>query len=181
MHHGINPKYLDKNFGGSFIIWDKMFGTYAEETEPVVYGVLRPVHTWSPIAINLQYWTLLWRDAVDAPRWSDKVKLWFMPNGWRPQNIPPRAALTPVFGRVKMRSAMPARDRNRLLMQLPFMLGAMWLVTSHDSPLGVWGKVAFGAVIWIVAIGWGAALDAGRRGAVPQPARQTLATTSALG
>ncbi|MEQ1919244.1 MAG: sterol desaturase family protein [Elusimicrobiota bacterium] len=85
VHHGINPKYLDKNFGGSFIVWDKLFGTYAEETEPVVYGVLRPVNTWSPVEINLQYWKLFWRDAVDAPRWSDKLKLWFMPNGWRPE------------------------------------------------------------------------------------------------
>ena len=67
VHHGINPKYLDKNFGGTFIVWDKLFGTHVEETEPVVYGVLRPVGTFSPIAINLQYWALLWRRRERAP------------------------------------------------------------------------------------------------------------------
>lgn len=165
VHHGINPKYLDRNFGGTFILWDKLFGTYAEETEPVVYGVLRPVNTWSPVAINLQYWSLLWRDAVDAPRVSDKVKLWFMPNGWRPQGAPPRAAMTPVFGRKKLESSLKTEDRNRLLLQLPFMLGAMWLVTTHDSPAGPWGRALLGIGIWITAIGWGATLDAARRDA----------------
>ena len=164
VHHGINPKYLDKNFGGSFIVWDKLFGTYAEETEPVVYGVLRPVNTWSPIEINLQYWKLLWRDAVDAPSWSDKLKLWFMPNGWRPEGVPPRATLTPVFGRVKLRSELLVRDRNRLLIQLPLLLGAMWLVTTHDSPLSPWGRAALGAAIWGAVIGWGVVLDASRLG-----------------
>ena len=170
MHHGINPKYLDKNFGGTFIIWDKLFGTHVEETEPVVYGVLRPVGTFSPIAINLQYWALLWRDAVNAPRMSDKVKLWFMPNGWRPTGVPPRAPLTSVFGRTKLSSDLPKADRTRLLIQLPFLLGAMWMITRHESPLGPWGKAVLGAAVWAMIIGWGAALDAARRGA-PQPAQ----------
>jgi len=125
VHHGINPRYLDKNFGGTFIIWDKLFGTYAEETEPVVYGVLRPLDTWSPIEINLQYWKLLWRDAVDA-RGLDKLKLWFMPNGWRPAGLPPRAAMPPVLGRKKLYSALTRGTRSKLLLQLPVLLGAMF-------------------------------------------------------
>jgi alkylglycerol monooxygenase len=119
VHHGINPRYLDRNFGGTFIVWDKLFGTYAEEVEAPVYGVLRPLDTWSPVAINLQYWRLLWRDAVAAPRWSDKVKLWFMPNGWRPEGAPPREARTPSSqassGKPMLaysRSSAPRRSRN---------------------------------------------------------------------
>jgi len=181
VHHGINPAYLDKNFGGTFIVWDKLFGTYAEEREPVVYGVLRPVGTWSPAAINLQYWTLLWRDAAAAPLWSDKLKLWVMPNGWRPPGVPARAPMTPVFGREKLRSSVPPPVRRRLLLELPLALGAMWLVTSHASPLGAWGKAAMGAALWIAVIRWGTALDASRRGAAPRTSPQTLATTSARG
>lgn len=164
VHHAVNPAYLDKNFGGTFIVWDKLFGTYAEELEPPVYGVLRPIKTWSPVAINAQYWGLLWRDAIDAPARLDKVKLWFMPNGWRPEGVPARAAMTPVFGRAKLRSVPAASVRNRLLLELPPALGAMWLVTSHGSPLGPWGKAALGAAIWAVMIGWGRALDAARSG-----------------
>jgi alkylglycerol monooxygenase len=163
VHHGINPKYLDRNFGGTFIIWDKLFGTYAEETEPVVYGVLRPVGTWSPVEINLQYWRLLWRDAKDA-RGGDKLKLWFMPNGWRPEGLPPRPPLTPVFGREKLRSCLTKAGRNKLLLQLPVLLGAMFVFTRHESPLPAWGKAALGAAIWIAVIGWGRELDADRQG-----------------
>lgn len=164
VHHAINSAYLDKNFGGTFIVWDKLFGTYAEEVEPPVYGVLRPLDTWSPVAINAQYWALLWRDALDAPAWTDKLKLWVMPNGWRPAGAPPRAPMPPVFGRTKLRSEPSAAVRNRLLLELPLMLGAMWLVTSQGSPAGPWAKAALGAGIWAVAIRWGRALDAARSG-----------------
>jgi len=163
VHHGINPKYLDKNFGGTFIIWDKLFGTYAEETEPVVYGVLRPMRTWSPVAINSQYWGLMWRDAVAAPRLSDKVKLWFMPNGWRPEGLPPRPVPPPVFGREKLVSELSETTRRLMLLQLPLLLGGMWLVTSHDSILGPVGKAVLGLGLWAAVIGWGAVLDEARR------------------
>ncbi len=163
VHHGMNPKYLDKNFGGTFILWDKLFGTYAEETEPVVYGVLRPVGTFAPIAINLQYWKLLWVDAVAAPRWTDKVKLWFMPNGWRPEGIPPRAPLTSVFGREKLRADLPMKDVKRMALQLPFLLLAMWMITRHASPLEPWQKGLLGAAVWSFLIGWGETLDAARK------------------
>lgn len=165
VHHGVNPRYRDKNFAGTLIIWDRLFGTCVEETEPVVYGVQRPVGTFSPVEINLQYWRLLWRDAVDAPRWSDKARLWFMPNGWRPAGVPPRAPLLSVFGREKLRSDLPAGARKRLMLQLPLLIGAMWLVTRQDSFLSPLGKAALGAGIWAVLIGWGAALDAFRPGA----------------
>ncbi len=163
VHHAINPAYLDKNFGGTFIVWDKLFGTYAEEVEAPVYGVLRPLKTWSPVAINAQYWALLWRDALDAPSVPDKFKLWFMPNGWRPEGVPPRAPMPPVLGRAKLESDLSPSVRRGLLLQLPVLLGAMWLVTSQGSPLGAWGKAALGAAIWLAVIAWGRILDAGLR------------------
>lgn len=162
VHHAMNPKYLDKNFGGTFIVWDKLFGTYVEEVEEPVYGCLRPVNTFDPVAINTQYFKLLWKDAVDAPLFTDKLKLWFMPNGWRPIGVPPRAALTPVFGRAKLRAELTPKQRWAMAAQLPPMLGAMYLVTMEGSPLDVWGKCAVGAAIWAVAILWGKTLDAAR-------------------
>lgn len=161
VHHAINPAYLDKNFGGTFILWDKLFGTYAEEVEAPVYGVLRPIRTWSPVGINAQYWALLWRDAAAAPAWADKLKLWVMPNGWRPAGLAPRAPMTPVHGRRKLESRLTGAARARLLLQLPVLLGAMWLVTSGGSPLGARGKAALGAAIWLAVVSWGKVLDAG--------------------
>ena len=89
VHHAINPEYLDKNYGQIFIFWDKWFGTFQEEKKeiPAVYGVTRPVQTWNPIKINFMHLWLLIKDAWRAENWSDKLKIWFMPLGWRPADV----------------------------------------------------------------------------------------------
>ena len=84
VHHGQNDCYIDKNHGGVFIIWDQLFGTYAVEREPVRYGVTTPVRTFDPIRLQFSWWRLLWADAVATRSWWDKLRLWWMPTGWRP-------------------------------------------------------------------------------------------------
>lgn len=89
VHHAINPEYLDKNLGQIFIFWDKWFGTFQEELDhvPPVYGITVPVKTWNPIKINfLQWWQLL-NDSVRTSTLWDKIRLWFMPTGWRPADV----------------------------------------------------------------------------------------------
>ncbi|TAL58915.1 MAG: sterol desaturase family protein [Legionella sp.] len=54
VHHGTNPQYIDKNYAGSLIIWDKLFGTFEPEKEPVNYGVTEPLHTWNPFVANFK-------------------------------------------------------------------------------------------------------------------------------
>ncbi len=98
VHHAINEQYLDKNYAAIFIIWDKWFGTFQEElTEvPPVYGVKRPVNTWNPFIINYQhFWTLL-SDAWRTQAWKDKLRIWFMPTGWRPEDVKLRYPVTSV-------------------------------------------------------------------------------------
>lgn len=92
VHHAINPEYLDKNHGQIFIIWDKLFGTFQEELPdvPPVYGITRPVSTWNPIKINFQHLFLLISDAYRTNSWRDKLRIWFMPTGWRPADVEAR-------------------------------------------------------------------------------------------
>jgi len=89
VHHGINDIYMDKNFSGVFCVWDRMFGTFQEELddEPVVYGVRRQVDSWNPIRINLDHLWLLIKDAWRAGSLWDKIRIWFMPTGWRPADV----------------------------------------------------------------------------------------------
>ncbi len=89
VHHAINPLYLDKNFSQIFIIWDKLFGTFQEELPNVkpVYGITRPVRTWNPVKINFLHLWLLIKDAWNAKNWKDKLRIWFMPLGWRPKDV----------------------------------------------------------------------------------------------
>lgn len=89
VHHAINPEYLDKNYGQIFIFWDKWFGTYQEELPHIkpVYGITRPVRTWNPIKINFMHLWLLIQDAWHANSVKDKLRIWFMPTGWRPADV----------------------------------------------------------------------------------------------
>ena len=92
VHHAINPEYLDKNLGQIFTWWDRMFGTFQEELDdvPPVYGITRPARTWNPIRINFQHVWLLVKDAWRTKSWWDKLRLWFMPTGWRPTDVAER-------------------------------------------------------------------------------------------
>jgi alkylglycerol monooxygenase len=85
----MNPEYLDKNLSQIFILWDKLFGSFQEELpdKPPVYGITRPAATWNPIKINYQHMWLLIKDAWHAKSVWDKLRIWFMPTGWRPADV----------------------------------------------------------------------------------------------
>ncbi len=85
VHHGRNPQYIDKNYAGMFIIWDRMFGTFEEEKEEVVYGTTAPLNSWNPAWANVHYFFDLAKIAKPFSRFSDKVKLFFKHPGWKPQ------------------------------------------------------------------------------------------------
>jgi alkylglycerol monooxygenase len=89
VHHAINKEYIDKNMGQIFIIWDKLFGTFQQELKevPPVYGITRPVQTWNPIKINFLHMWLLIKDAWRTKSIKDKLRIWFMPTGWRPADV----------------------------------------------------------------------------------------------
>lgn len=89
VHHAQNEIYIDRNYGGMLILWDRMFGTFQDELaeEPVVYGVRKALHSWNPFFANLQVYALLWKDALHTRRWSDKFRTWFGRTGWRPADV----------------------------------------------------------------------------------------------
>ena len=89
VHHAINEIYIDKNLSAIFCIWDRIFGTFQEELDNVkpIYGTLKPVQTWNPIIINFQHFYRLAKDSWHTKKFSDKIKIWFMPTGWRPKDV----------------------------------------------------------------------------------------------
>jgi alkylglycerol monooxygenase len=96
VHHAINKEYVDKNLGQIFIFWDKLFGTFQQELKevPPVYGITRPAQTWNPIKINFQHLVLIIKDALRTKNIADKLRIWFMPTGWRPADV---AVRYPVY------------------------------------------------------------------------------------
>ena len=88
VHHGSNPQYLDKNYGGIFIVWDRMFGTHEPEVEPVRYGLTKNIHSYNLFTIAFHEWRALGRDIRATPRWRDRARRLYKGPGWEPQAAP---------------------------------------------------------------------------------------------
>jgi alkylglycerol monooxygenase len=87
VHHGRNPQYIDKNHGGTLIIFDRLFGTFEPEKAPVVYGVTKPLASWNPVWANFDYYADLLKDSARIPRFVDKLRLWVDRPGWLPTEL----------------------------------------------------------------------------------------------
>ncbi|MGJ3231429.1 MAG: sterol desaturase family protein [Oceanicaulis sp.] len=86
VHHATNPRYLDRNYAGVFIIWDRMFGTFEpeREDEPCRYGIVRNLATYNPIKICLHEWVGILKDVRSAKSVRDALGYWLGPPGWSP-------------------------------------------------------------------------------------------------
>ncbi len=86
VHHGANPAYLDKNYGGILILWDRLFGTYQAETEPVTFGITKPLETANPIVINFGEFLAIARDCLRAKSLRDAWGYLVKRPGWEPKS-----------------------------------------------------------------------------------------------
>jgi alkylglycerol monooxygenase len=90
VHHAVNDGYLDRNYGGVLVVWDRLFGSFKEEGEQCVYGTRSPLDSWDPLWSNAEvYWSLA-KDSWHARNWMDKLRVWFRPPGWRPADVATR-------------------------------------------------------------------------------------------
>jgi sterol desaturase/sphingolipid hydroxylase (fatty acid hydroxylase superfamily) len=87
VHHGTDPRYLDKNYAGIFIIWDKLFGTFTPERGEPVYGTVKPLASWNALWANLEPFERLLHMSRHARRWRDKLFVWLAPPEWRPADL----------------------------------------------------------------------------------------------
>jgi len=92
VHHAQNRVYIDKNYGGVFILWDRLFGTFIPElsNEKPVYGIRGALKSFNPLNANIQVYSRLARDSYYTRRWSDKCRVWFGRTGWRPADVAER-------------------------------------------------------------------------------------------
>ena len=87
VHHGRNPKYIDKNHAGTLIIWDKLFGTFQREEEHPTYGITKPVRSWNAVWANMSHYADMMHDLKRIPSWNDRVKYLFKKPGWLPPSL----------------------------------------------------------------------------------------------
>lgn len=87
VHHARNPKYIDKNHAGTFIIWDKLFGTFKAEEEKPTYGITKNLNSWNPVWANLAHYADMLQDVRRIPKWSDKLRYVIEKPGWLPESM----------------------------------------------------------------------------------------------
>ena len=89
VHHAQNPRYIDKNYGGLLIIWDRLFGTFTEEDEAgaIVYGISTPLSSWNPLWANFHIFAQMAMDAWRTGNRREKFTIWASRTGWRPEDV----------------------------------------------------------------------------------------------
>ncbi|GAC1436365.1 MAG: sterol desaturase family protein [Solirubrobacteraceae bacterium] len=95
VHHGSNDIYLDRNYGGILIIWDRLFGSFQAEGERVRYGLTKNIETFNPLRVVSHEWLAIWRDARAACNWRERLAFIFARPGWTPLEAT-AAAVTPA-------------------------------------------------------------------------------------
>ncbi|HEV8324537.1 MAG TPA: sterol desaturase family protein [Myxococcota bacterium] len=181
VHHAINPRYLDKNYGATFMIWDRLFGTYAAEEEPCVYGTVRPLASFNPLWAQVAYLVELAKKSWATPRFADKLRVWWKSPAWHPPGVPGGAP--PEVSRATFVKYDVPRRRGVVAyvsVQLALIVAATFAVLLYyrQLPLALTAAVA---VVVLVALGTCAALLEGRRWAVPAEfARWALAVALAV-
>ncbi|MEW2258872.1 sterol desaturase family protein [Streptomyces sp. NPDC047869] len=85
VHHGSNNEYLDRNYGGILIVWDRLFGTFEPEGARAVYGLTKNIGTYNPVRVAFHEYTAAWRDVRTARNWRQRAGYLFGPPGWAPR------------------------------------------------------------------------------------------------
>nr|XP_060638135.1 alkylglycerol monooxygenase [Anolis sagrei ordinatus] len=84
VHHGRNPYCIDKNYGGTLIIWDRIFGTFAAEKDKVIYGLTHPINTFEPFKIQFHHGIYIGKTFWNMPGFCNKLSVIFKGPGWGP-------------------------------------------------------------------------------------------------
>jgi len=167
VHHAINPIYLDKNYSQIFIIWDKLFDTFQEERAdtPAVYGVTRPVRTWNPIKINFMHLWLLIKDAWHAQSWWDKLRIWFMPLGWRPPDVANKYPIYKINDVFHFEKYSPKVSSSMLIwcwVQMFMVLLFISYLFGNIATIGAPAMFVYGAFVFLSVYAYTELLDKNR-------------------
>ncbi len=164
VHHAINPEYIDKNLGQILSVWDRIFGTFQEELDDVQpqYGVLKPAETWNPVLINFQHFWRILKDAWRTRNYWDKIRIWFMPTGWRPADVAakyPISIIEDVYGFERYDTPSSRALNGYAIFQLFATLGFLLHLFYNYSNIGLDELLLFGAFIFVGVYGYTTLMD----------------------
>ena len=164
VHHAINKEYIDKNLSAIFCIWDRLFGTFQEELEdvPCVYGTLKPVNTWNPFIINFQHLWYLTIDAWHTKKLINKIKIWFMPTGWRPNDVKQRIKrdqILDVYNQQKYKIEYENIHIFYAIFNFMYVNAVLWILLTGYDDLGNNLKMFYSIFILSTIFGFTSVMD----------------------
>lgn len=168
VHHGVDPAYIDRNYAGVFIVWDRLFGTFEREGREPVYGTVKPLGSFNPFWANLEPWVQLFALARRTKRLRDKVGIFLAPPEWRPADLGGTVTI-PDVSRAAQRKYDTVVPRGlNLYVGVAYLLvvGGTTALLAFQGELGVSGVVLATASILFGLLTPGGLFDA-RRWAVP--------------
>ncbi|MBX3187962.1 MAG: sterol desaturase family protein [Labilithrix sp.] len=179
VHHAINPGYLDKNYGATLIVWDRLFGTYIEETEKPVYGITKPLGSFDPMWAQVHYWLELAAMSRATKRPADKLRVWLASPAWKPPDHV-HVPTAPVIGRAKYERPLSRRLATYIGVHYVIVVGAtfallMWHHSIAALPLALAGAAVVGALL-----AFGALIERRRWAPHAEAARLALAAVAVV-
>jgi sterol desaturase/sphingolipid hydroxylase (fatty acid hydroxylase superfamily) len=184
VHHGVNPKYIDKNYGGMFIVWDRLFGTFQAEEEEPVYGTVKPLASWNPLWANSHYWVEMVQMAAATRSFVDKLRVPWMPPEWRPLDtsngvgyvtIPEASRAT----QVKYDAAAPLALSAYVAVQFAVAVLAVagTLLFAESAPVAALASTT--ALVLVELVAWGALFE-GKAWGAPLAVLRLVATVGVV-
>ena len=156
VHHGMNPEYLDRNHGGTLIIFDRWFGTFQEEKETPVYGVTVPLNSWNPLWAQVDYYVWLGKRLREANSWSDRWKMLLRNPGWMPESLGGSIAPKPVSEEnfQKFDTKVPTWVHRYVLLNFVLLIGATFLflqAAGQNPGINLTNLALTAWIIWTTA------------------------------
>jgi alkylglycerol monooxygenase len=176
VHHAMNPRYLDRNYGGVLVIWDRLLGTYAEEQGTIVYGVTKRLTSFNPLRAQLAGWLEL-AERARSVRGLDRLRVLWRSPGWKPGGAP-----GPTEEQLRARPPLPSGAtpavRRYVLAQFVPLCGATLLLLLRQGALALPALACGAALVLATLLTLGGLLD-GRRWAVPAEIARLAAVAGA--
>lgn len=161
VHHARNPKYIDKNHAGTFIVWDKLFGTFKAEEERPIYGITKNLNSWNPVWANLAHYSDMWGDIKSIPKLADKVRYVFEKPGWLPDYMGGYRAPqdVDVNSYAKFNTETAVKLNVYVLVQYVLLLAGTSVFLFNLDKMQIIDKVVFAAVIIFSVVSFGALFE----------------------
>lgn len=163
VHHAQNAEYVDKNYGGLLIIWDRLFGTFKEESElePAIYGIRTPLNSFSPVWANVHIYRAMLRDAWHTQSWRDKVSVLWARTGWRPKDAADKYPQAKTdLDHFEKYDPQLSRLSNVVIIIQYMLVAAIHFWTSFQVTTGSYGLILSATLVQIVSLMMiGAVLD----------------------